>query len=76
MIHRTLLHAVVIPQRAAFEFLDKRYVYVVGDDHVVHQRLITILHEHDDIFIIQSRIGVNDKIALEGIRQLGDNQKL
>ena len=30
LIHRTLKDAVVIPQRATFETLDKRYVYVVG----------------------------------------------
>ncbi len=29
--------AVVIPQRATFEVLDKRYVYVVDKDDVVHQ---------------------------------------
>src|SRR5262249_7434994 len=31
LIHRTLKDAIVIPQRATFELLDKRYVYVVGD---------------------------------------------
>src|SRR5579864_6388195 len=29
LIHRTLKNAIVIPQRATFEILDKRYVYVV-----------------------------------------------
>jgi membrane fusion protein (multidrug efflux system) len=53
LIHRTLHHAIVIPQRATFEILDKRYVYVVGDDHAVHQREITIQHEMDDIFVIK-----------------------
>ena len=32
LISRTLKNAVVIPQRATFELLDKRYVYVVGED--------------------------------------------
>ena len=41
-IHRTLTNAIVIPQRATFEILDKRYVYVVGEDHVVHQRAIAV----------------------------------
>jgi membrane fusion protein, multidrug efflux system len=40
LIHRTLHDAIVIPQRATYEFLDKRYVYVVGKDDVVHQREI------------------------------------
>ena len=38
LIHRTLKNAIVIPQRATFEILDKRYVFVVGKDDVVHQR--------------------------------------
>jgi membrane fusion protein (multidrug efflux system) len=51
-------------------------VYVVGDDHVAHQRLITIQHEQDDIFIIKSGLDPHDKIVLEGIRQLSEGQKL
>ena len=35
LIHRTLSNAIVIPQRATFEILNKRYVYVVGEDDVV-----------------------------------------
>ena len=33
--------AVVIPQRATFDVLDKRYVYVMGEDYAVHQREIS-----------------------------------
>ena len=42
LIHRTLHNATVIPQRATFDLLDKRYVWVIDEDHVAHQRLITI----------------------------------
>jgi membrane fusion protein (multidrug efflux system) len=74
LIHRSLKNAVVIPQRATFEVLDKRYVYVVGEDHVARQRLITVAHEKDDIFIIDKGLDVNDKIILEGIRQVTEGQ--
>ena len=50
--------------------------YVVGEDHVVHQHLITIQHELDDIFTIAKGLGVNDKIILEGGRQVRDGEKL
>ncbi len=53
LIHRVLKDAIVIPQRATFEILDKRYVYVVGKDDVVHQREIVIQNEMDDIFVIK-----------------------
>jgi membrane fusion protein (multidrug efflux system) len=71
-IHRTLKNALVIPQRATFELLDKRYVWVVGDDHVAHQRLITIKHELEDTFVIDKGLEVTDKIVLEGVREVGE----
>jgi membrane fusion protein (multidrug efflux system) len=76
LIHRTLKNAIVIPQRATFEILDKRYVYVVGEDHVVHQREIAIQNEMDDIFVIKGGLKVNDKIVLEGVRQVRDGEKV
>jgi membrane fusion protein (multidrug efflux system) len=76
LIHRPLNNAIVIPQRATFEILDKRYVYVVGEDEVAHQREILVDHEQDDIFVIKSGLDVNDKIVLEGVRQVHDGQKV
>jgi membrane fusion protein (multidrug efflux system) len=76
LLHRTLKDAIVIPQRATFELLDKRYVYVVGEDHVAHQRLITVQHELEDTFVIQSGLDANDKIVLEGVREVRDGDKV
>jgi membrane fusion protein (multidrug efflux system) len=76
LIHRTVHNAIVIPQRATYEVLDKRYVYVVGKDNKAHPREITIQHELDDIFVIKSGLYVNDRIVLEGIQYVHDGQKL
>ena len=76
LIHRILHDAIVIPQRATFEILDKRYVWVVGEDDVVHQSLITIKHELDDIFVINSGLDVKDKIVLEGVREVHEGGKV
>jgi membrane fusion protein (multidrug efflux system) len=76
LIHQTLNKALVIPQRATFEILDKRYVYVVGKDNVVHQREIAIQHELDDIFVIKKGLEAGDKIVLEGVRQVRDGEKV
>jgi membrane fusion protein (multidrug efflux system) len=76
LLHRTLKNAVVIPQRATFEILDKRYVYVIDKDGVVHHHEIAIQHEMDDIFVIKSGVGVDDKIVLEGVRQVSDGEKV
>jgi membrane fusion protein (multidrug efflux system) len=72
LISRVQNDAVVIPQRATFEVLAKRYVYVVDDDNVAHQREIAIENELEDVLVIKSGVGVDDKIVLEGIRQVRD----
>jgi membrane fusion protein, multidrug efflux system len=76
LIHRIVHDAIVIPQRATFEILDKRYVWVVGEDDVVHQRLITVKHELDDIFVINNVLDVKDKIVLEGVREVQEGGKV
>ncbi len=77
LIHRKLHNATIIPQRAIFDLLDKRYVWVLGEDGVLHQRLITISeHELEDVFIVESGLDVKDKIVLEGIRLVQDGEKL
>ncbi|MBY0589429.1 efflux RND transporter periplasmic adaptor subunit [bacterium] len=76
LIHRIAKDAIVIPQRATYEILDKRYVFLVGDDGIVRQREITIQDELEDLFLIESGIGVEDKIILEGIRQVHDGEKV
>jgi membrane fusion protein (multidrug efflux system) len=76
LIHRTVNDAIVIPQRAVYEILEKRYVYVLDKDDVLHQRLITIDHELEDIFVIKKGLDVNDKIVLEGVRQVKDGDKV
>ncbi len=76
LIRRTLKNAIVIPQRATFELLDKRYVWVVGEDDVAQQRLITIKHELDDIFVVDTGLDVEDKIVLEGVREVEDGKKV
>ena len=73
LISRVLNDAIVIPQRATFEILDKRYVYVVDKDDVVHQREIAIRNDGlDDIFVIKKGLDVDDKIVLEGVREVHD----
>jgi membrane fusion protein (multidrug efflux system) len=76
LISRVQENAIVIPQRATFEVLQKRYVYVVDKDDVAHQREIAIQNELEDQFIIKSGLDVNDKIVLEGIRQVRDGDKV
>ena len=75
-ILRPLKNVLVIPQRATFELLDKRYVWVVDEDSVAHQTLITIKYELEDIFVVESGLKVTDKIVLEGVREVEDGEKV
>ena len=75
-MHRTFDKAIVIPQRATFELLDKQYVYVVGKDDVAHQREITVEHEVDETFVIKKGLDENDRIVLDGVQRVRDGQKL
>ena len=76
LISRVQENAIVIPQRATFEVLQKRYVYIVDENDIAHQREITVQNELEDIYVIKSGVGVQDKIVLEGIRQVRDGDKV
>jgi membrane fusion protein (multidrug efflux system) len=77
LIHQKMKNALLIPVRSTFETLDKLYVYVVDKDDVVHQREIVVSkNEMDDIFLIKSGLYVDDKIILEGVRQVHEGDKL
>jgi membrane fusion protein, multidrug efflux system len=75
-IRRPFKNALVIPQRATFELLDKRYVKVVGEDGMAKQKLITVAHELEDVFVVGSGLDVNDKIVLEGVRDVEVGHKV
>jgi membrane fusion protein (multidrug efflux system) len=76
VIHKTLRNALIIPQRATFEILDKVYVFVLGEDGAAHQREIKIEHELDDLFVIKSGVTNQDQIILEGVQLVRDGQKI
>ncbi|MES2730638.1 MAG: efflux RND transporter periplasmic adaptor subunit [Bacteroidota bacterium] len=71
-----LQNALIIPQKATFEVLEKKYVYVVDKDQVLRSREITIAAELPHIYVVQSGLKVTDKILLEGLRQVRENEKI
>ena len=76
LISRVQKDAIVIPQRATFEVLNKRYVYVIDADDVAHQREIVVQNELEDVYVIKTGVGVEDKIVLEGVREIRDGAKV
>ena len=71
-----ITNALIIPQKATFEVLEKKYVFVVDKDNVIQQREIIIEAEMPDLYIIKDGVSENDKIVLEGIRKVRDKDKI
>ena len=71
-----LRNALIIPQKATFEILEKKYVYVVDKDNIVRSREINIAAEMPDLYVVENGLSVNDKILLEGIRKVRDGEKI
>jgi len=69
-------HAMLIPQKATFEVLDKKYVYVLDKDNKLRSREITIAAELPHIFIVKDGLSVDDKILLEGLRLVKESEKI
>lgn len=69
-------NALIIPQKASFEILEKKYVFVVDKENIVHQREIVVAGELPDLYVIQSGLKENEKILLEGIRKVKNNDKI
>ncbi len=68
--------ALLIPQKATFEVLEKKYVYVVDRKNVIRSREITIAAEMPHIYAVQSGLATGDRILLEGLRQVQENEKI
>lgn len=69
-------NAIVIPQKATYEIQDKKYVFVVDKNNVVHSKAITISGEIPDLFLVSDGLTPNDKILLEGVQRVKDDDKI
>ncbi len=76
IMKETFKNALLIPQKATFEVLDKKFVYVIGSDHRVHARQITIGAELPHIYAVSEGLKESDKILLEGLRKVKENDKV
>ncbi|MHA7101873.1 efflux RND transporter periplasmic adaptor subunit [Roseivirga pacifica] len=68
--------ALLIPQKATFEILEKRYVYVIDEHNTVKSREVTIAEELPHLFVVSGGLEENDKILLEGLRLVRENDEI
>jgi membrane fusion protein (multidrug efflux system) len=71
-----LENALLIPQEATFEILDKKYVFVVDKDNVVKSREIKTGAEIPHLYVITEGLREDDKILVEGLRKVKNDQKI
>lgn len=71
-----LVNAIIIPQKATFEILDKKFVFVVDKDDVIRQREIKIGAELPHLFVVEKGLAVTDRILLDGIRLVKEGEKI
>jgi membrane fusion protein, multidrug efflux system len=70
-------NALLIPQEATFDILDKKFVFVVDKNGLIQTRQITVGLEMPHIYTVTSGLSQNDKILVEGLRKVknGDHIK-
>ena len=71
-----LRDVLLIPQKATFEVLDHRYVYVIGADSMLHTTRIEVGAELQHLFVVNAGLSNDDLILLEGLRKVKDEQKV
>ncbi|CAM1342204.1 efflux RND transporter periplasmic adaptor subunit [Tenacibaculum amylolyticum] len=69
-------NALIIPQKATFEVLDKKFVFVVDEHNEIHQREITIEAELPHLFIVKKGLKQSDKFVLDGIRLVKEGEHI
>ena len=62
----------IIPQKATFEVLNKRYVFVIDKNNRVRQTEISIGASLENLFVVTKGLAITDKILIEGIRLVKD----
>lgn len=69
-------NAMLIPQKATFEIMDKTYVYIVNAEGKLEQRLIKIEADLPHLFIVKDGLKDDDKVLLEGLRKVHSGQEV
>ena len=71
-----LRKALLIPQEATYEVLDKIFVFTVNSNEEVVAKEITVNHELPHLYSVVSGIRVDDRVLVEGIRKVKNGDKI
>lgn len=62
--------ALVIAQQSTFDVLDKKFVYVVDAQNVIHSRPITVRAELPQLYVVASGLDGTERVLLDGLRKV------
>ena len=68
--------ALLIPQRAVTELLNKTFVTVVTDDNKAESRVVTMGERIGSLWVVQDGLTANDHIIVEGINKVKEGTAL
>lgn len=68
-------NTLIIPQKATYEILEKKYVFVV-DNNTVKAREIDVSAEWEDLYAVGGGLNGDEKILLEGLRKVKENDHI
>lgn len=71
-----LKNALVVPQKATFDILDKKFVYVVDESGKLATREITIAEQMPHLYVVGSGLKEGEHILLDGLGRVKQGEKI
>lgn len=68
--------ALLIPKKATFDVLEKKFVYVMDAEHRLKARPIKVAAELSEVFLVASGLTEADTILLDGLRKVQDGSAI
>lgn len=72
----TIPNAILVPQRAVQQLLDKTFVMVVGEDGKSEARSIELGQQIGSYYVVKSGLSASDKVVVEGLSSLTEGKDL
>jgi membrane fusion protein (multidrug efflux system) len=76
LLREELNGALVIPQKSTFEIQDKTFVFVLDSSDRVRTRNITTRLRLPHLYVVQSGLGTEDRVLLEGIQVVKEGMRI
>lgn len=76
LMDKVYKNALVIPQKATFDIMDKTYIYIVDADGNLEQRNIIIEAALPHLFIIKQGVADGDRILMGGVSKVHSGEKV